>query len=995
MRRSAYAVAGAVGLGLALVVQVLPSNPVAAAPNPNPGARALTAIQNGAAIAHRDGNGKVRYLSTRAGHAVAQTNRSVSGTSAAARSNINDFAPLFGVNNPATDLKAVSTIAGPAGPIVRFQQTHNGVPVIGGQLVVSDNTTGALVAINGMAGDADAVSTVAAISADTAARDAVAATNTVSQSHDLIASTPVLSIYDPTLIGAPDPLGARLVYQVTVKDPTAQQVNRYVLIDAATGRVALSFSQIESMTSTVCDYTDTPHPDDVATCPNPADGVAPDASPADSAVTDVRDAYDLTNQVNTFYNSVLGRAGIDGQNMDLISSVRFCYAEDVDPTNSDPTTNCRLDNAFWDGTQMVFGDGYAGADDVVAHELTHGVTQYTSGLLYYYQSGSINESISDVMGELFDQWNNSDTVVPGQDGPSFDWQIGEDLPASARTFNGVVEPAIRSMSNPGQYGQPDSMTSSLWSNDEYDAGGVHTDSGVGNKAAYLMAAGGTLNSVTVNGIESTSANWIQKVGMIWLGADQLLTPGANYASLANALQQSCQNLATAGTDGVNQTDCTAVSGAISATKMTGAPTVGGAIPQASTCGSGYTPVNAFSSNFNTAASQSLGTSWDESGLPMIDGEASPSTSAGNSLYIPEPYPDTAPSTQYVSTHNWITLSSTHTNYLNFQHLDSLDWFDGAQAQPTTSNYYLEGLFVDIDINGDTKGWLPLSSSTYAKWANGPTKTVYTSTFDGYDPIQLTGTYSGSAFGGDSRGWTSSQATLASSLNGKQVKFRFRVQTDGYDWASTAYGEWLDNVAVHYCVKPPTAPTSVQVKGYHTSATMTWAAASTNGGDTIKGYQLYRQAIGKDAAPVLVTTTSASARSYSFTGLKDAQDYKFMIRTISTKNVTSGYVTLTRYAVTLTMSASTTSVKRGSSVVFKGTMTHTDSKTAAAGSTIRLTYRKTGTTTWTTIASATTSSTGTFSFTVKPTASGTYVAIYSVGSTYNMGSGTPGITVNVV
>ena len=75
---------------------------------------------------------------------------------------------------------------------------------------------------------------------------------------------------------------------------------------------------------------------------------------------------------------------------------------------------------------MVFGAGFADADDVVAHELTHGVTDYTSQLFYAFQSGAINEAFSDIMGEFMDQANGR-----GTDNATTKWQIGEDLPASS------------------------------------------------------------------------------------------------------------------------------------------------------------------------------------------------------------------------------------------------------------------------------------------------------------------------------------------------------------------------------------------------------------------------------------------------------------------------------------------------------------------------------------------------------------------------------------
>ncbi len=135
---------------------------------------------------------------------------------------------------------------------------------------------------------------------------------------------------------------------------------------------------------------------------------------------------------------------------------------------------------------MVYGDGYP-VDDIVGHELTHGVTEFESGLFYYYQSGAINESFSDVWGEFIDLSNSS-----GDDSASARWLIGEDRP---------VRGASRDMANPpthfpnGFGDDPDRMQSDLYDADadEDDNGGVHSNSGVNNKAAYLLTDGDTFN----------------------------------------------------------------------------------------------------------------------------------------------------------------------------------------------------------------------------------------------------------------------------------------------------------------------------------------------------------------------------------------------------------------------------------------------------------------------------------------------------------------------
>ena len=92
---------------------------------------------------------------------------------------------------------------------------------------------------------------------------------------------------------------------------------------------------------------------------------------------------------------------------------------------------------------MVYGDAYGFplGDDVVAHELTHGVTQHESNLFYYYQPGAINESFSDLWGEYYDQTNSE-----GTDSAGVKWQIGEDVSGFG---------AFRSMSAPTAFGDPD------------------------------------------------------------------------------------------------------------------------------------------------------------------------------------------------------------------------------------------------------------------------------------------------------------------------------------------------------------------------------------------------------------------------------------------------------------------------------------------------------------------------------------------------------------
>ena len=194
----------------------------------------------------------------------------------------------------------------------------------------------------------------------------------------------------------------------------------------------------------------------------------------------VNEAYDGTGDIYDFFRSVFNRNSIDGQGMQLDSTVHYRKL---------------FSNAFWNGQQMVFGDGdgeiflrFTGSLDIIAHEMTHGITQFESGLRYTGQQGALNESLSDVFGALVVQHHQS------QRADEADWLIGSGLFTSQ--IHGV---AIRSMKAPGtayddpligKDEQPAHMEDYVETTE--DNGGVHINSGIPNKAFYNLAvsAGG-------------------------------------------------------------------------------------------------------------------------------------------------------------------------------------------------------------------------------------------------------------------------------------------------------------------------------------------------------------------------------------------------------------------------------------------------------------------------------------------------------------------------
>ena len=225
----------------------------------------------------------------------------------------------------------------------------------------------------------------------------------------------------------------------------------------------------------------------------------------------VNEAYSGLGDTHALYWGRYQRDSIDGRGLPLDATVHY---------------GRNYDNAFWDGERMVFGDGdgevfnrFTISLSVIAHELTHGVTQYSANLAYQGQSGALNESVSDVFGALVEQY------AAGQDSQSASWLIGEGL------FTEQVQgQALRSMKAPGTAydddvlgtdPQPASMDGYIETDDDH--GGVHLNSGIPNRAFYLVA-------------EAIGGNAWEAPGQIWY--DTLtgpnLTATADFADFAAA-----------------------------------------------------------------------------------------------------------------------------------------------------------------------------------------------------------------------------------------------------------------------------------------------------------------------------------------------------------------------------------------------------------------------------------------------------------------------------
>ena len=233
----------------------------------------------------------------------------------------------------------------------------------------------------------------------------------------------------------------------------------------------------------------------------------------------VDEAFDSSRQVWDMFDSQFGRRSIDGRGGTV--SITVHYGRDYD-------------NAFWDGTQLVFGDGdgqifdrFTKPMDVMAHEFTHGVTQFTVGLAYQDQPGALNESISDVFASMAKQ------RMLGQTAAEADWLI-----AAGLFMPGINANALRSMREPGTaYDDPqigrDLQVGSMadYVVTDTDSGGVHINSGIPNRAFALAA------------LDIGGFSW-EKAGQVWYDTlvNGQLSARAGFESFAQATVTSARRL---------------------------------------------------------------------------------------------------------------------------------------------------------------------------------------------------------------------------------------------------------------------------------------------------------------------------------------------------------------------------------------------------------------------------------------------------------------------
>lgn len=462
---------------------------------------------SGLKVLSRDDRGVPTFVTGKLGF-LQKADRGLSGNKAAG-SFLRSFAEQSLGARGTEDLEVYRSREDELGKLhVRTRQRIHGLPVVGAELVLhADAATGEIYAVNGRFIPDPGLPVEPGLDPEKA----------------LITAYITAGIQDPKVLAGPeltyvvDSAGheLHLAWSVLVAYEDAEgepQIDR-VFADANVGGLVDRHPQVHSVRNR-----------DTHTAGNtinlPGTLAINESGTATSTDTVLQTIHNNTGTTYDYYSSRFSRDSLNGSGMTLISTGHY---------------GSSYNNAHWNGTQMYYGDGdgtrfspLGGALDIVAHEMTHGVTDFESDLVYQNESGALNESLSDVFGAAVESW--ADGGISGDT-----WKIGEDVftPATAGD-------ALRYMNNPTQDGSskdyyPERYTGTA------DNGGVHYNSGISNLAFQRLVAGGGhpryKNHYGVSGIGMSKAEAI-----FYRAQTEYLTSTSDFQAMRNATLQAAQDL---------------------------------------------------------------------------------------------------------------------------------------------------------------------------------------------------------------------------------------------------------------------------------------------------------------------------------------------------------------------------------------------------------------------------------------------------------------------
>jgi bacillolysin len=658
---------------------------------------------------------------------------------------------------------------------VRFQQVYQGIPVAGGEFLVHLKGSRAMAA-NGRVLDRFPDEMEPAIATATAvgvAREVIGKYRK-SDADGARYSVPTLQVFNRGFLEHKADATSRLAWFVEATGPALRE---FIWIDARTGALLLHFSQLAGAKQREI-YNANGGPALPGTLIR-SEGQGPIGN------ADIDGAYDLAGITYDYFFNTFGRDGLNGAGGTMALTVSW---------NGGPNT-CPM--SFWNGSLAVFCLGFTAADDIVAHELTHGLIQSEANLFAYVQSGALAESYSDIFGEAVDLAN-----VTGADTPGVRWRIGEDLSVGA----------LRDMMDPTVFQDPGKMSDVQYFACETtdDNGGVHTNSGPPNHAFALMVDGGVYNGYEITGIGFAKATRIQ-----YRALTTYLTMTSGFADNVDAVDQACADLT--GTNGITASDCTQVHNAQLAVEMNARwscqdPLVP-ILP--ALCPSGGAPSFVFLDGFEGASppwtmTSTTGTFWAIQSSQAAEG--------ARAAFGPNP--GTVSDHSIGMTSSVVLPAGARAIFTHAPNLEPL--FDGGVVEYSANG---GATWVDAVQFADA-GLLPDTICP-----------------DCGSPLANRLAWSKASFG-----YQRSRLNLAS-LAGQNVRLRFRVGTDS---SIAAPGWTVDNVGIYSCVAAAGAPAigtgpAAQTVGAGGTATF---SVSASGNPTLR-YQWL-----KDGAPIAGATSNA-------------------------------------------------------------------------------------------------------------------------------------------
>jgi bacillolysin len=765
-------------LAYAVAVSFVSVLTFAAPPQPPPGPTiaSLTEPDEGLTVMHRSPQTGLPTFAASRGRGLLLAVPAAASAESRAMAFVNAYGRDFGLaGDSAVEIERSSPVDEAGLEHVRMQQVHQGIPITAGELLVHLKGTRAMAANGHTLTDLPDDVQPAITAAQAAAKAYTALVKYgVAGAATATYSTPRLEILNRTFLSGKGRDRSHLAWFIEVSGPSLEYA---VWVDAKHGGILLHFSQLAEMLNRnvyTANHTSNYAPDAGTTLVRVEGGAA-------TGNADNDNAYTFAGITYNYYKNNHNRDSYDNLGSPIVSNTHYC-------TDSCPD----FANAFWSSvhSQMVYGDTYASADDVVGHELTHAVTEKTAHLLYYNQSGALNESFSDIFGETIDL-----TDGVGNDAPSVRWKLGEDLPINA----------IRDMAHPDLFNDPAKVTndpnfvcSSVgWTDPGADQGGVHTNSGVPNKAYTLMVDGGFFNGRSVTGIGLTKAAKIE-----YRALTTYLTSGATFFDDYTALKQSCTDLI--GVAGIGPSDCVQVDNALLAVEMNlpvcGLPVAELEIPL---CVTGQPHLYRFQ-DFEGALTGPI-TDWTPvNGVGVWQLAGFTAASGVVSYWGDDPDGNSDHKVQMTSAFNVPSGAKMY-----FDHEYEFENSVLLLSDFLFHDIFWDGGVIEYSINGGSI-WNDAGSLIEAGHA-------YDGVINNFAELGPDNPLRGrAAFTGTSFGYLSSRLNL-SALTGQNALFRFRIGSDTF---TGSLGWFIDNVTLYTCTFPapftedPLIANSTRIKKLH-------------------------------------------------------------------------------------------------------------------------------------------------------------------------------------